>query len=279
MTKRLIINADDFGLTEDVNRGIIECYSRGAVTDISLFAVGESYEDAVRLAKKNGIDKLGVHLALTRSFKPASPFGKIPSLVEKNGQFPGDYIEFLVKFFAGRVNGGEIYTELKNQILKIKKEGFKISHVDGHQHVHMVPGILKIAVRLMREEGIEYIRFPMEKVNLLTKLGEPRNIVRNLSLSFMCGISGRLLESLGAKHNDFFIGHFHAQSLTRADLFSAIEHLKNGLTELGCHPGYFTPEMKKRHPRYKSCEEELNVLCDKSFIEAIKNNSIELVSY
>lgn len=279
MAKKLIINADDFGVAEGINEGIVECYTRGTVTDISLLAVGESFEHAVELANKNNIRKTGVHLALTGSFKPVSPAGGVSTLLDKDARFPKNYGSFLTKYFTGLIKRDEIYTELKNQIAKIRKTRFAITHVDSHQHIHMVPGILKLVIKLAKEEGIRYIRFPMEILNILVKLVDPHLWARNLMLSSMCRLSKRLLVDSGIEHNDYFIGHVQAHKMKTKHLTHALSCLKEGTTELGCHPGRFTEYIEKKYPQYRSCEEELNVLCNTGFIDDIKKHSIELVSY
>jgi len=270
LTKKLIINADDFGIAEGINEGIIECYTRGAVTDMSLLAVGDSFQHAVGLAKKNNINKMGVHLALTGSFK---------SILDEAWKFPASYASFLAGYFTGKVPGKRIYGEFKKQIQKVKKEGFQISHLDSHQYIHMVPGILKNVIKLMKEEDIRHIRFPLEKISISTRLLSPSAWWRNIMLSSACRASGRMLESAGIKHNDFFIGHVHAHKLKRKSLLSIIRRLKSGVTELACHPGRFTDDVKKAYPQYRNCEEELEILCDKDFIDGIKAGSVELVSY
>ncbi len=242
MSKKLIITADDYGLSEDANKSIVECYRRGAVTDISLLAGAEAFGHAVRLARENGINKIGVHLAAA-----------------------GDYKSFFLKYFTGLVNANELYANFKEQIYKVKKSGFKITHLDSHQHVHMVPGIFRMAAELMKEEGIEYARFPLEKLSFSEKLSNPVGWMRNILLSSACRASRGILAARGIKHNDYFIGHARALRLRREDFFSAISGLKEGLTELGCHPG--------QH------KEESDVLCDKSFIDKIKERNIDLAAY
>ncbi len=254
MAKKLIITADDFGLGENTNEDIMECFTRGAVTDTSLLAVGDSFEHAVKLAGENNINKIGAHLAMTGPFKPLTPT-----------TFSKSYIPFLIRYFARRVKKDEIYAEFKSQILKIKKEGFTITHIDSHQHIHMLPGILKIVIRLIKEENIGYVRLPQERINIFTNLLDPLALIRNLLLLPMCGLSGRLLDAPGIKHNDYFAGHARALRLTKKDLMGAVSDLKDGLTELGCHPG--------------NRKEELKALCDTDFINEIKARSIELVSY
>ena len=276
MAKKLTITADDFGLAEDVNEGIIKCFTSGAVTNITLLAVGLAFSHAVRRAKENKITKIGVHLTLTGSFKPISSPEEVPTLVDRQSRFPKSYDSFFGKYFASLVNKDEIYEEFKKQIVTIKNEGFTIAHIDSHQHIHMVPGILKVVIKLMKEFGIEYIRFPLER---MSKRVDVAGLIRQLMLLPVCSMSRRLLDTPGIKHNDRFIGYTRALRLRGEDLTDAISDLKDGLTELGCHPGYFTERVKESYPWYKNCEEELKILCDKNFVDKIKKSSIELVSY
>lgn len=265
MVKKLVINADDFGETEHINRSIIKCYTQGAVTDISFLAVGESFGHALGLAKENGIKKAGIHLALTGGFKPVSPAQSVATLVGRDARFPRNYRAFFTGYFFGAVNPAEIHTEFKNQIGKIKAGGFEISHLDSHEHIHMAPGILRIALKLMKEEGIKRIRFPQEKFNLFLKLTDPAACARNILLSFMCALSKKTLNTSGVGRNDNFLGHARAFRMKKKDLIRAIAGLKDGLTELSCHPG-------KR-------AEETNTLCDAGFVKELKSHSVQLVSH
>lgn len=256
MAKRLIINADDYGRSTEINSKIIECYRRGDVTDMSIMAVGEAFEEAVSLAKNEGVTKLGAHLTLTGGFKP---------VIGADEKFPRTYRSFLGRYFTGAIKSGEIRAELKSQILKVKKTGFKITHVDSHHHVHMTPGILKIVVGLMKEEGIGYIRFPLEKMPFLEKLKNPHALARNFLLSSMCRVAKSIIDGAGIKYNDDFRGHAYAPRLSRKRFISAISGLADGLTEFCCHPG--------------DAAEETRALCEKEFKNELKAQSVELVSY
>ena len=97
MKKRLIITADDFGIEEGIDNGIIDCYKKGAITDISLLSVGESFEHAVRLAKENNIKKIGIHLALTGSFMPVSLKEEVATVLSRDNTFSKDHISFFLK--------------------------------------------------------------------------------------------------------------------------------------------------------------------------------------
>jgi predicted glycoside hydrolase/deacetylase ChbG (UPF0249 family) len=264
MARKLIINADDFGLTNEINESIMECYASGIVTDISCLATGDAFENAVTLARKSTVDAIGVHLCLTGAGKPVAAPGDVKSLL-CNGRFPKTYISFLMRYFTGRVKTDEIYIELKNQIAKVKRAGFQVTHIDSHHHIHVVPGILKLVIQLMREERIENIRFPREKIPWLTGIRNPRAWARNMALLFMCTVSGATLEASRARHSDSFIGHAFAHKMHKDRLVTSLRGVKDGLTELACHPG--------------ACEEERKLLCDTVLIAAIYKSTIELNSY
>lgn len=265
MKKQLIINADDFGLEKEANGKIISCYRLGALSDISILAAGDAFDHAAHLARKNAIEKIGIHLALTGGFRSLTQPERVPSLVDRSGRFQKGYGGFLSRFFSGRIKKDEIYTEFKNQIARVKKENFKITHVDSHQHIHTVPSILKIVIKLMKEEHIDRIRFPVEKLSIFDKIKNPFEGARNLLLSSMCGLSKGILKEAGVKHNSYFIGHARALKLGKNDLISAILNLRDGITELGCHPG--------------NSEKELKAISSPDFINEIKTRSISLVSW
>ena len=275
MAKELIINADDYGISDDINAGIMDCYSKGIVTDISLLAVGDEFDHAVELAKKNGIKSIGTHLALTGGFKAM----KNSSITDENGRFAYGFFWLFGKILFGVIKEKDIYDEFKAQVKRVKEQGFAVSHIDSHEHVHMFPRILKVLLSVAREENITYIRFPREHVNKKEFIKEPVNALRNMALSAACNISRRSLNDSDIKHNDHFIGHFHAHRLSEKDFMSFIPDIKDGLTELGCHPGYFGEHISKVRPWYKNCEKELQILCDNNTRDAIKKQSITLVSY
>ena len=254
MAKRLVITADDFGASEEADRKIMKCRREGAVTDIGLLAVGASFEHAARLAGENNIKNLGIHLAMT------GPFNGVLC-----GKLHKGYIAFLASYFMGLINKDKIYAEFKAQISRIKEKGFTITHLDSHQHIHMIPGILKIVVKLIKEEGIRCVRFPRERINIFRNLPDIPALIRHFLLFFMCALSENIIKESGVGHNDYFIGHAFALRLKKKDLISAISGIKDGLTELGCHPG--------------NSGQEKALLCDKSFIDGIKKQNIELVSY
>jgi len=279
MAKKLIITADDFGVSDDINQGIIECRMNGSLTDMSILAAGEYFDDAVSRARQANISRCGIHLALTGRFRASAAVKPGSALADKDGLFTAEFPALILNMTAGRIGGEEVYQELRAQIQAVKRSGLVITHVDSHHHVHIFRPILKIVLKLMKEEGITYIRFPREKASLRAGIMEPVNALRAAALRAACMVSAPMLTRSGLGYNDNFIGHFHAHRLGAVDLFRAADSLPDGVTEIGCHPGFFGERIQKSRPWYRHCEDELKVLCDKRFMERIEENGIELVSW
>ncbi len=258
--KKLIINADDFGLTEGINNGIIDGFKKGVIKDISLIADSNAYEHAVGLAKKNDIKNIGAHIVLSEE---TDPYRK--------------YYRFPWRYFLGAVSDKDIYSNVKNQISKIKNSGFDITHVNSHQHIHIAPRILKIFVQLAKKFDIRFIRFPYEAK--IFNFSDFKNILRVFSLRSMCTLSKSALIKSGIKYNDYFYGHFYSGRLNREKLSQVLSDIKEGVTELCCHPGYLTDDIRLKYIWHHNCESELMALSDPRFLEEVKKNNIELLSH
>ena len=159
--KQLIVNADDFGLTNQVNRGILEAHRHGIVTSATLMANGEAFESAVEIARHAPDLGVGIHLNLTQGI-PVSPAHTIRTLVDKRGRLylsPGRLWRGVV---TRQVSLDDIHTELRAQIAKVRRAGISPTHLDGHKHVHVLPGISKVVIRLAGDFGIRSVRSPVD---------------------------------------------------------------------------------------------------------------------
>jgi predicted glycoside hydrolase/deacetylase ChbG (UPF0249 family) len=194
------------------------------------------------------------------------------TLVDDKGLLCGHFPELLIKIFLGKTNMDEVRKELKAQILKVRDAGFEITHLDSHEHVHMARPVMRIVLDLMKELGIRYIRVPEERVKIANMLAEPGRGVRFMAIRAACLFSRGLVKKAGVLRNDRFVGHFHAHRLTEQDFYDAIDTAKDGLTEIGCHPGHFGPEISKTRPWYEKCGEELKVICDKNLVKGLTKN-------
>jgi predicted glycoside hydrolase/deacetylase ChbG (UPF0249 family) len=232
---RLIVNADDFGISEAVNRGIVDAHDRGIVTSTSIMATGAAFEQAVELARSRPGLAVGVHLVLTEH-RPLVGATLVPSLVEAGGQFAAHVAQLLAKDLRGRISLPEARLELEAQLTRARAAGIAVSHIDGHQHVHVLPGIAGVVAELAAQHGVAAVRYPAERVRgyMLRSLKHARRLAEQTALRLFC-------ESSPLKHlrrSDDFVGFYFGGRLDERNLATVLERLPSGRTvELMCHPG------------------------------------------
>lgn len=160
MTRLLVVTADDFGLTDGVNRAVARSHRDGIVTTASLLAVGTAYRGAVELAKQNPTLAVGVHLAAVGEDPPLSAASAVPSLVDASGHFPLSYRTVLQRGVLGRLDVEDVRREFRAQIEKVVADGLPVSHLDTHQHLHLWPPVARVVVELAQEFGVRAVRLP-----------------------------------------------------------------------------------------------------------------------
>ncbi len=140
--KRLVVNADDFGFTRDVNQGIVEAHCRGILTATTLMSTGEAFEHAVQLARENPSLDVGCHLVLVGA----------PPL-------PRTVLELTRALAAGRI---KVFDELTAQVRRILDAGLRPTHLDTHKHTHLLPPVLDAVARISEEYKIPWVRRPFD---------------------------------------------------------------------------------------------------------------------
>ena len=233
--KQLIVNADDFGLTTGVNRGILRAFKDGIVTSASLLVTGNAFEEAVELARRNLDLDVGLHLALVE--EPAV-LGRelLPTLVDETGRLPRTSGEFFRRAVLGRINWDEVEREIAAQIERFQNTGLRLSHLDSHQHLHMFPPVFQI-VRLLTGR--------MDHVWIRNSAGPWRKSpgvvmgrwAQQLGLNLTC-LSARSLHGPRLpRTTDGLYGFDVSGRLTRSALERTLRKIPDGLYELICHPG------------------------------------------
>jgi hopanoid biosynthesis associated protein HpnK len=273
---RLIVHADDFGLSQKVNEGILEAHRRGILTSTSLMASGEAFDHAIQLARATPTLDVGVHLTLTEEH-PVLEKDEIPTLLDEHGHFHRDARTFLKRYVTRRISQDEIRRELDAQISRVVAQDVKISHLDGHQHLHMVRGIRRIVGDLAKKHKVPAIRFPRERLKgyMLRDMNNWHRLLELLALDVFCTVA----DLAGAKQPDHFLGFVFGGRLTRANLAKVLEHLPaTGTCELMCHPGLHDAQSPRAHWGYR-WQEELDALTDKGIQDYVKANGIKLISY
>jgi hopanoid biosynthesis associated protein HpnK len=277
--KKLIVNADDFGLHESVNQGILEAYKRGIVTSTSLMAGGDAFDDAVNMKRSCPGLGVGVHLTLVGAH-PVSALHLVPSLVDDNGRFPASYPVFLARLAKGRIRLSEVERELAAQIDKVLSTGLIPSHLDSHQHLHVVPGISGIVLALARRFSLRAIRIPAEPLcfmgGLVPSVGR---VIGRTGLSLLAENFRRQATEAEIAKPDRFYGMLAGGQMNEARLLAIISQLPDGVSEIMVHPGVRDESLAQKYPWGYHWNEELTALCAEEVKTAIKQDAIQLISF
>jgi hopanoid biosynthesis associated protein HpnK len=286
--KKLIVNADDFGLTEGVNRAVIEGHVHGIITSTSLLANGAAFDSAVAMSKSYAKLGVGVHLNLTEG-RPVSVPSEIPSLVNSQEFFASGAVRQAKRIFTGRANLSEVERELRSQIEKVSAARVRITHLDGHQHLHLLPPILEIVINLAREFEIGAVRCAVERsVEVFQLMGRNRSSSPVVLKQFLTGralavLSSRMRQRLcraGLISADHFYGFTQTGFLDVTAVERILHHLPQGTSELMCHPGYVDADLASTPTRLLGQrEKELRALTKPVIKRLIAEQTIQLINY
>ena len=286
--KNLIVNADDLGWTEGVNRGILEAHREGLVTSTSLLANGRAFDSAVAARSGNTELGIGVHLNLSDG-PPTAPANTVAGLLNKAGELEGGPESLLLRIARRTLPLQEVEREWEAQILKIRQGGIQPTHVDGHKHVQMLPGLFEIALRLAKKHGIGAIRISHEESTLRAALstgGEQKTSVvmkqgvQARGLKLLARDAREMAKRAGIASTDYFCGIAQTGELTRAGVERLLQSLPEGTTELMCHPGYSDEDLRGTGTRLqRSRQSELGILTDKGIRKVVAMRGIRLINY
>jgi hopanoid biosynthesis associated protein HpnK len=279
MERLLIINADDFGLSPGINRGIIEAHRRGVVTSASLMATGDAFDDAIALSRAHRDLSIGVHLTLVEG-APVRPPGEIPSLVGPDGCFLKSLGAFLKMWLMGRVRPEHVAWEFEAQVEKVLGRGVEIDKLDSHMHLHVLPGILPSVLAMARRYGIRAIRRPVERLRYRREFPGLAALARRAALSAVAAVQGRLIVESGLCTPDHFSGIAESGALTERDVVRILRDLKPGVTEVMAHPGYHDVVVERwgESRRYHR-EEDLTALVSPAVKKLLQEQGIELITF
>jgi predicted glycoside hydrolase/deacetylase ChbG (UPF0249 family) len=260
--RTLVVNADDFGFTRDVNQGIVEAHQRGILTATTLMATGAAFDDAVRLARETPQLDIGCHLVLV---------GQPP--------YPPTVAKLLAAIALRRV---KIYEELSAQVSRIQDAGVRPTHLDTHKHTHLLPPVLDAVARISEEFQIPWVRRPFDFPG--QPAGASGNQTRtnrvNRAMTLMRSRFSRVLPAHGCRSTDHFSGFGATGHYTAEYLVALIRALPEGSTEFMCHPGICGEELRAARTRLKdSRQQELEALTDPSVRAALTAEGVRLASY
>jgi predicted glycoside hydrolase/deacetylase ChbG (UPF0249 family) len=286
---RLIVNADDFGLTRGVNRAIAELHQAGLLTSATLMARAAATDDAIGIALATPSLGVGCHVVLVDGEPVLSPQHDLPHLADPvSGRFRSSLADFLLwlygPFTAPAHRTAEIEAEAAAQIALLQSRGVRLTHIDTHKHVHMFPAVLRPVLRAARAAGIRVVRNPFEpnwslratvRAPLLRRMEV--NLLRRLEPAFR-----RIVAQEGFTTTKGAIGVLATGTLDAEGVSSLLHRLPlgtrqlpQGTWELVAHPGYNDADLAQVHTRLKESRET-----ERNALEALRRfPDVELISF
>jgi predicted glycoside hydrolase/deacetylase ChbG (UPF0249 family) len=286
--KRVIVNADDFGFSKRINSGIIETYRKGILTSASLVVNMPGFDDAINLIRQNpGLD-IGVHINIIRG-RPISSLTNSRILTEQ-GYFLMSIPRLLTRIFTKKIRLEELEVECRAQIEKAFKEGISISHIDSEKHLHLFRPFFKLIVKLADEYGIKKIRLINEIPYIFQKIPDftrffNKQLYKSVALSIISTMNKPLVKASNMRAPNYSYGIAGAGNMAIDGYKNILKKLKNGTTEIICHPGYAEDGSRKNslcESKYcidKIREQELGALLEPRIKEALGKLNVELIAY
>jgi len=269
--RRLIISADDYGLSRGVNTGIIGASDAGVVTSASMIVNLPGFNDAVARAGSRPALSLGLHLNLTSG----KPLTAAPSLTTRETGLFYSLPALIAHASLGRIDSSDVARECAAQLDRMTEFGISPTHLDSHRHVHAHPALWPVILRVASSRGVSNVRVPIEPLSVNAR--NWKATLKKTGLLICTRISRVHVEGNVADH---FVGlSLQGRRSFAARLFALIPKLEEGTTELMTHPGYSDPGPSEHDPYASQREEELRALCSREFRDLLQRCGIELTSF
>lgn len=247
MSRLLIVNADDLGRTEGINRGIFEAHERGVVSSATMMVGFPAARSAAAALAEHPRLGVGLHVTLTGAV-PTLPPREIPSLVDAKGQL-ARHPDAL-----GAIVPREVRAEIRHQLELFRRMTGRLpTHLDSHHHSHRHPAVLDALIQVAREHHLP---------------------VRRSSIDI-----GRRLAAEGLRTTDRFDEGFFGETATLANLIDTLRGLRTGTTELMCHPGYADDELRRTSDYADDRDRELRLLTHPEAVAAVRECGITLAHF
>jgi chitin disaccharide deacetylase len=287
--RQLIVNADDLGLTNGVNRAIVEAHTGGIVTSATLMANGCAFKDAIKSLASAPELSVGCHVVLIDG-SPVSPLEHVGTMLARRSAEPDQFHSRLSSVAARAVFGGfdpdELTHEIVAQVKKIQAAGVRVTHLDTHKHTHIFPVILKAVVKAARICAVPAIRNPFVPANALRVArfrGTPRLWKRFSQVRMLRTFAGQFRERMrkaGLATPDGIVGVVETGAFDSSRLRALLQELPEGTWELVCHPGYNDDDLQHAHTRLLAAREhERQVLVSPELRQFLDEQEIRLIGY
>jgi hopanoid biosynthesis associated protein HpnK len=268
-SRRLIVNADDFGRSGAINHAVVRAHREGILTSASLMLNEAASEEAVALARANPRLGVGLHLTLRRGHSTLPPEA-IPDLVNAAREFSNDLVAPVFRYLLRLDLRAQLRAEIHAQFQKFHATGLRLDHVNGHLHQHLHPTIFRILMEDATRLGIKYFRLTDDPFWLNARLASGRWVGRALDALLFHGLAAHARPQLrrrGIRYTARVFGELQSLRVDEAYVSRLLANLPAGDSELYAHPSLD----KSRH--------ELEALISPRVKEQIGRLGIELIHY
>lgn len=278
--KKLIVTADDFGLSVAVNQAIEQAFKEGILTTTSLMAGAAQVQDAVERARRNPNLKIGLHVVVARG-RPVLPPAQVPDLVDADGRFSSQLFKSGVRiFFLPRVRR-QLEQEIEAQFAAFKSFGLQFDHVNAHNHMHLHPTVFRMILKIGRKYGVRSIRIPREPLLPIWRAGGG-SILQRIGMTLFLGPWVNLLRMritrAGLGCNDYIFGLFDTGRMGTERVLQLLPFLPEGISELYFHPA--VADLPGDRPLdAAACALELGTLLSGQVRDLIQSLPIKLIAF
>lgn len=276
----IVITGDDFGFSQGVNHAIMQAHEYGVLSSASLMVTGQAFDEAVALAHAHPRLAVGLHLVVVCG-RTVLPPCKIPHLADVAGNFPFGPLRMGLRYQFNRAARLELRREIRAQLELYRRTGLRLSHVDGHLHMHTHPVVLRTLIELAPEFDIRVIRLPVEEFRLTRRL-DPSNFLQKL---FWSGIywglhryGERRLRSAGLRCADRVYGLLASGRMTEQYLLGLIPQIRADCVEIYLHPAMPLPGEALNGPPGAG-QAELAALLSDRVRKAVTAGGFELINW
>lgn len=279
--KKLIVTADDFGLSPAVNQAVEQAFNEGILTTTSLMVGASEADDAVARAHRNPGLNIGLHVVVARG-RSILPAGEIPDLVDSDGNFSNNlFLSGIRMFFLPAVRR-QLEKEIEAQFEKFKQSGLNLDHVNAHNHMHLHPTVFGLVLKVGRKYGVRSIRIPYEPLLPVWRAGGD-SIIQRMFMALFLGPWIKLLRTrtirAGLNCNDYIFGLFDTGRMQTDRVMKLLPCLPDGISELYFHPAVADLPGDRPLQDFTSCAVELETLLSVNVRNLMQSLPIKLTSF
>ncbi len=275
--RRLIVTADDFGLSREVNEAVERAAREGILTCASLMVGEAAAADAIERARRLPGLRVGLHVVVADGFPVLSP-ARIPALCDDAGRLDGRLVRAGFRFFFNRRATRQLEAEIHAQFAAFAQSGLVLDHVNAHKHMHLHPTVLTLILKIGREYGMRAVRLPYEPPSAALSAAQMRQRRRAAAVTGLwTAVMRWRLDRARVLHNDTVLGLVQSGVLDEAAVIALLRRLPEGVTELYCHPAIAADDAARR--RGDRPHDELNALLSPQVAQALRAQGVARMTF